>query len=103
MQSADNLWYYLGIYVGLSIFLSIIGVLKYWWIFRGCIRASRKLFDELACAVVRAPLRWLDTVPLGRILNRFTSDFNIIDSQMAIDVSYLAYNVLQVVGVVMAG
>ncbi|KAH0558860.1 hypothetical protein GP486_004505 [Trichoglossum hirsutum] len=103
IQSADGLWYYLGIYVGLSVFLSIVGVLKYWWIFRGCIRASRKLFDELAYAVVRAPLRWLDTVPLGRVLNRFTSDFNIIDSQMATDVSYLAYNILQVVGVVMAG
>ncbi|KAH0537922.1 hypothetical protein FGG08_005404 [Glutinoglossum americanum] len=102
-ESADSLWYYLGIYIGLSIIVSFSGVFKYWWIFCGSIRASRELFDKLSFAVVRAPLRWLDTVPTGRILNRFTSDFNIIDSRMANDVAFLTYNILQVLGIVVAG
>ena len=103
VESADGLWYYLGIYVGLSTIISITGVLKYVWIFYGSLRASRELFDKLTFTVLRAPLRWIDTAPLGRVLNRFTSDFNIIDSRMANDVAFLTYNALQVLGIVTAG
>src|SRR5947207_14924436 len=80
-----DLWYYLNIYLATSIVLCLLGVARYRWIYIGSIRASRVLFDNLTFAVLRAPLRWLDTVPLGRILNRFTSDFNIIDSLMVTD------------------
>ena len=33
--------------------------------------------------MLRAPREWYDTIPVGRILNRFTSDFNIADSRVA--------------------
>ena len=33
---------------------------------------------------MRTPLRWLDTVPVGRILNRLTSDFEVIDQRLRI-------------------
>src|SRR5437667_11302174 len=102
-KSANNLGYYLAVYFGLSVATSIAGVLRYWWIFCGSIRASRELFEKLTFTVVRAPLQWLDRIPLGQILNRFTSDFNIIDSQMANDVAFLTYNILQVLGIVVAG
>lgn len=41
--------------------------------------ASRVLFQRMTHAILRAPLRWVDTVPSGRILNRFTSDTFIVD------------------------
>lgn len=34
-------------------------------------------------AVLRAPLRWIDTVPAGRILNRFTSDTFTVDRRLS--------------------
>jgi hypothetical protein len=45
----------------------------------------------------------MDTVPLGRILNRFTADFNVVDSRLCSDMSFGANNIFRVVGVVVAG
>ena len=47
------------------------------------LRASRALFQNLCYRVLRAPRQWFDTVPVGRILNRFTADFNALDSRLA--------------------
>jgi len=45
----------------------------------------------------------MDTVPLGRILNRFTADFNVVDSRLCNDMSFGANNMFRLVGVVVAG
>jgi len=37
------------------------------------LQASRSLFLEMLKRLVRAPLRFLDITPIGRILNRFTT------------------------------
>ncbi|KAK2795800.1 hypothetical protein FQN52_003650 [Onygenales sp. PD_12] len=102
-QTSANLWYYLGIYVGLSVITCIIGPLRYGLFLMAALQASRNLFSKLTYAVLRAPLRWLDTVPVGRILNRFTADFNMIDSQLGNAFGMVLYNVLQVLGIVVAG
>lgn len=46
------------------------------------LRASRTLFERMLHAVMRAPLRFHDTTPRGRILNRFGEDAQAIDSQL---------------------
>lgn len=98
-----TLVFYLAVYVGLAVISSVIGTLKYFYVYIGSIRASRKLFAKLNFTILRAPVRWLDTVPLGRILNRYTADFNIIDSQLANSVSFGANAFLGLLGVVVAG
>ncbi|KAL2256198.1 hypothetical protein VTK26DRAFT_2045 [Humicola hyalothermophila] len=98
-----TLAFYLGIYVALAVISSLIGSLKYFYIFIGSIRASRKLFNKLNFTILHAPIRWLDTVPVGRILNRYTADFNIIDSQLAYSVSFGANAFLGLLAVVVAG
>ncbi|OAX79996.1 hypothetical protein ACJ72_05680 [Emergomyces africanus] len=99
----SSLLFYLGIYVGLSLITCVLGPLRYGLFFNASINASRNLFDRLTYAVLRAPLRWLDTIPVGRILNRFTADFNMIDSRLGIDFGSMLYHVLQVLGIVAAG
>ncbi|CAG8739858.1 46446_t:CDS:10 [Gigaspora margarita] len=75
--------YYLNIYV-LIAFLSIItGVSRFVWLFYGSLRASKKLYQLSLHQVIRAPLRFFDTTPVGRILNRFSKDFETIDSTLA--------------------
>lgn len=86
----DRMKFFLILYVGLAVLLCIVGTCRYLLVFFGAIRASRLLFDQMTYAVLRAPLRWLDTVPLGRILNRFTADFNVVDSQLAYYSSFLS-------------
>ena len=101
--SGNDLWFYLGVYVALSIMACVIGSLRYYLVLLAGIKASRNLFDRLTYAVLRAPLRWLDTVPVGRVLNRFTADFHLIDSRLSFDIGFLVYHVLEVVGIIAAG
>lgn len=98
-----NLAYYLGVYVAFSLAVCFIGALRYFLVFVASIRASKDLFERLLHAVLRAPLRWLDTVPVGRILNRFTSDFNMIDSKISSDLGFGLSNAMQVLEVIVAG
>lgn len=97
-----SLTFYMGIYVLLSVVGAIVGTLKYFYVYVGSIHASRRLFTKLNFVVLRAPLRWLDTVPVGRILNRFTADFHIIDSQLANSFSFGAGSFFQLCGVIVA-
>ncbi|KAI1418838.1 P-loop containing nucleoside triphosphate hydrolase protein [Xylaria sp. FL1777] len=95
--------FYLGIYIALSVAASVLSTLRWYYIFSGSIRASRKLFAHLNFIVLRAPLRWLDTVPVGRVLNRFTSDFHSVDTHLAYAVAFAANAFLNLLGVVAAG
>ena len=101
-QADDRLWHYLWVYLGLSLLLCFFGVFKYYFIYVGSIRASRELFDRFCYSVLRALLSWLDTVPVGRILNRFTADFLLIDSKLCNDFAFLLYEAIQLLGIVAA-
>jgi ABC-type multidrug transport system fused ATPase/permease subunit len=99
----DSFVFYLGIYVALAVVSSIVGTLKYLYVYLGSIRASRQLFAKLNFTILRMPIRWLDTVPVGRILNRYTADFNIIDSQLANSLSFGAGSFLSLISINIAG
>ncbi|KAL8643916.1 MAG: hypothetical protein Q9226_008040, partial [Calogaya cf. arnoldii] len=102
-QPNDDLTYYLGTYVSISILICISGTWRYYFVFMASLRASRRLFDRLTYAILRAPLRWLDTVPVGRVLNRFTADFAVVDSRLGNDVGFMLYQIIQLVGIIIAG
>jgi ABC-type multidrug transport system fused ATPase/permease subunit len=46
------------------------------------LQASRTLFLQLLNRLVRAPARFFDVTPIGRILNRFTTDINTVDGAL---------------------
>lgn len=46
------------------------------------LQASRSLFNSLLQRLTRAPARFYDITPIGRILNRFTSDINTVDGAL---------------------
>ncbi|KAL1849599.1 hypothetical protein VTK73DRAFT_9851 [Phialemonium thermophilum] len=102
LEGHHSLSFYLGIYVLLAVASSIVSTFRFYYVYFGSVRASRKLFAKLNFTILRAPLRWLDTVPVGRILNRFTADFHIIDSQLANSLSFGASSLLNLLGVVVA-
>ncbi|KAI0473842.1 P-loop containing nucleoside triphosphate hydrolase protein [Xylariaceae sp. FL0804] len=103
VQKERGLGFYLGIYVFLAIFTSLLSTTRWYYIFSGSIRASRQLFARMNFVVLRAPLRWLDTVPVGRILNRFTADFHSVDTHLAYALSFGASQFLNLIGVIVAG
>jgi ATP-binding cassette, subfamily C (CFTR/MRP), member 4 len=60
----------------------VLAVIRARVCFRLAIRASRQLHDQMAQAMIRAPIAFFDTNPLGRILNRFSADVGILDDQL---------------------
>ncbi|RDA88362.1 hypothetical protein CP532_5604 [Ophiocordyceps camponoti-leonardi (nom. inval.)] len=73
---------YIGIYAGLgglqallmfafSVLLSVLGT-----------RASKVMLREAVNRVLRAPMSFFDTTPLGRITNRFSRDVDILDNTL---------------------
>lgn len=95
--------FYLEVYIALSLATFLVGTARYYLLLCGALEASKNLFDELTYTVLRAPLRWLDTVPLGRVLNRFTMDFHLIDSRLAVNLGNATDELLQVLGITLSG
>ncbi|KAF7188447.1 Pleiotropic ABC efflux transporter of multiple drugs YBT1 [Pseudocercospora fuligena] len=98
----DNLGLYIGVYVGLSLAAGLAGTLRFMLIRTASLRSSQALFKSLLSAVLAAPLRWVDTVPLGRVLNRFTADVYTMDNLLGSDAADVLLWLFQVVGVVVA-
>lgn len=99
----DGLLFYTAVYFCITVLFSLLGGFKFIWIYFGSVRASHALFEEVTLAVLHAPLRWFDTMPVGRLINRFTTDFNVIDSRIADDFIDLFYHWFQFLGIFAAG
>ncbi|KAK3817182.1 MAG: hypothetical protein J3R72DRAFT_529513 [Linnemannia gamsii] len=75
--------FYLGIYVLLSICAMILGSLNLYYVVMGGLAASRVLHERLLKSITRAKVRFFDTTPMGRIVNRFSSDISTIDDEVS--------------------
>ncbi|RMZ44162.1 hypothetical protein AFCA_012719 [Aspergillus flavus] len=103
VQVDNDLMFYLGVYLALSAAACVIGALRQFAITYASLQSSRQLFQDLLAVVLRAPMRWLDTVPLGRILNRFTSDIYTVDWRLAFDLGHFVYKALELASIMVAG
>ncbi|KAL4986721.1 P-loop containing nucleoside triphosphate hydrolase protein [Aspergillus falconensis] len=101
--SGHDLMFYLTIYIAISLAACLIGTLRCLALALAFISSSRAFFNDLLATILRAPLRWLDTVPLGRILNRFTSDIYLLDWRLGYDIGHVVYKVLELLGILVAG
>ncbi|CAL8111764.1 unnamed protein product [Orchesella dallaii] len=67
--------------VGLFIFVVIFRSIVFFWY---CMRISINLHDGMFESLVRAPVKFFDDNPSGRVMNRFTKDLNHIDEHLPI-------------------
>ncbi|KAI8366373.1 multi drug resistance-associated protein MRP [Choanephora cucurbitarum] len=76
----NSVWYYLAVYalIGWSSTLFSVGQTLALWVFCA-IRSARVLHSDMLDAIMRSPMSFFDTTPLGRILNRFSKDQHTID------------------------
>lgn len=82
-ESDVNVAYYLTIFaviifLDLVVFGAVIAIFEW-----GGWRAARRLHNEFIRAVMRVPLSWYKTIPVGRITNRFSGDMTSIDGTLS--------------------
>ncbi|KAA1467006.1 P-loop containing nucleoside triphosphate hydrolase protein [Dentipellis sp. KUC8613] len=82
-RAQDQPLFYIGVYAAIGVATGIVRILANITQYTGGLRASRVLFRKLLDSVVRATMRWHDTTPQGRILNRFSKDIEAIDSSLS--------------------
>ncbi|KAF9432269.1 hypothetical protein BGZ76_011034 [Entomortierella beljakovae] len=92
--------YYLLIYALISIGASLAHILQTVIVLFGSLRAARLLYKKLLISVVRAPLRFFDTTPVGRIMNRFSKDFETVDGSIANNCSQLLSLIMSVSSII---
>ncbi|KAJ8064016.1 hypothetical protein OCU04_007859 [Sclerotinia nivalis] len=95
--------FYLGIYFALCVAVSIFRIYGYIYAYKQSIRGSKNLFKTMLFKVLRAPLRWIDTVPFGRVMNRFTTDFNTVDFDIVDTLTWGVGDVFRLFGIAIAG
>ena len=63
-----------------NVLLAFLVLLAAFAMARGTIIASRTLHNSLLERILRSPMSFFDTTPLGRIVNRFSKDIDTIDA-----------------------
>jgi ABC-type multidrug transport system fused ATPase/permease subunit len=71
----------------------------------GGARCANTMFRAMTSRVLRAPMSYFETTPLGRIVNRFTYDVEVLDIELSVSMtglmissSWLASSVVVMVG-----
>ncbi|KAH9423986.1 Canalicular multispecific organic anion transporter 1 [Dermatophagoides pteronyssinus] len=62
----------------------------------GTLNASRTLHQRLLDSIIHAPMHFFDTTPLGRIMNRFSKDIDVLDNYIQFIMRLVLNNTLQV-------
>ncbi|XP_030440905.2 ABC transporter C family member 10-like [Syzygium oleosum] len=71
------------VYTGIGVTLALFLLTRsYFIVYLGC-GASDAIFSMLLQSLIRAPMSFFDSTPLGRILSRVSSDLSIIDVDVA--------------------
>ncbi|CAK4118740.1 unnamed protein product [Aphanomyces euteiches] len=86
----DESSYYLSIYALLSVVGVLSTVLRSLTVYLGALRASKVLFNDMTNALLRAPMRFFDQNPVGRILNRYTNDIATMDIDIPFTAGFVA-------------
>ncbi|RUS92073.1 hypothetical protein EGW08_000097 [Elysia chlorotica] len=81
-SSDENLRFYLGVYGGLAGANALFTLIRAFLFAYGGICAATVVHKRLLSAVLKAPISFFDSTPIGRILNRFSSDLYSVDDSL---------------------
>ncbi|KAF9603453.1 hypothetical protein IFM89_036246 [Coptis chinensis] len=64
------------------------------------ILTSQKFFTRMLHSVLKAPMSFSDSTPIGRILNRTSTDQSVMDMEIANKVGRCAFSIIRILGTI---
>ncbi|CAI4047150.1 hypothetical protein SUVZ_12G0420 [Saccharomyces uvarum] len=93
--SNERVWMFVGVYSLLGVGSAAFNNLRSIIMLLYCsIRGSKKLHENMAKSVIRSPMVFFETTPVGRIINRFSSDMDAVDSSLQYVFSFFFKSIL---------
>ncbi|KAJ3698578.1 hypothetical protein LUZ61_002283 [Rhynchospora tenuis] len=83
------------IYATISFCQVFVTLSNSYWLILSSLRAAKRLHDAMLSSILRAPMLFFHTNPLGRIINRFAKDLGDIDRNVAVFVNMFLAQVSQ--------
>ncbi|XP_055306876.1 ATP-binding cassette sub-family C member 4-like [Sitodiplosis mosellana] len=80
--------------------LLILGIARSYGFYAICVRISQKLHDAMFKGIISTTMRFFDTNPSGRILNRFAKDIGAIDEHLPKSILDATQNMLSMFGLI---
>lgn len=66
----------------------------------GCLLAASRLLKSLLTTVLHAPLTFFDSTPLGRVLNRFSHDIEVLDRIIIEKLDWILQCIFEIIGTI---
>ncbi|KAF9384340.1 hypothetical protein CPB97_005742 [Podila verticillata] len=89
----------LGVYTAISVSYMLYSSMCIIFVLNGVLAASLSLHNQLLHKITRAKIRFFDTTPLGRIVNRFSADMSDVDEKMSGSVAGIFICICSVIGI----
>ncbi|XP_074658407.1 ATP-binding cassette sub-family C member 5-like isoform X2 [Tubulanus polymorphus] len=95
---SDNpsMWFYNSVHGAILVALLVFTCLRAFTFMHATIAASNNVHDRVFADVLRSPMTFFDTTPVGRIINRFSKDIDEVDCGLPIIMESLIQNMLMV-------
>ncbi|KNC96889.1 uncharacterized protein SPPG_07717 [Spizellomyces punctatus DAOM BR117] len=100
LEDRKGVNYYLIIYALIGLLTMLTLFIRILVNCTGSLHASRHLHSAMLARLLHAPMRFFDTTPMGRILNRFSKDVQSLDQEVAAFGGDFLSNTVAAVGVV---
>ena len=85
----------IGVYGALGTCEALFTLASNTLIFFAILRASALIHNMMLDRIMRSPMSFFDTTPTGRLLNRFTKDIDVLDTNMRMNLRQILNSVLK--------
>uniref|UniRef100_A0A6I8QHH6 ATP-binding cassette sub-family C member 5 n=1 Tax=Xenopus tropicalis TaxID=8364 RepID=A0A6I8QHH6_XENTR len=96
MKDNPHVLFYTAIYALSMVVMLLLKAVRGIVFVKGTLRASSRLHDELFRRILRSPMKFFDTTPTGRVLNRFSKDMDEVDVRLPFQAEMFVQNVILV-------
>ncbi|KAA8499784.1 ABC transporter C family member 2 [Porphyridium purpureum] len=83
IQPDPGVVFYMGVFVLIGVLTLLSNFVVSLLVAYSSIAASKRFHSRMLDTVLRAPMSWFDATPIGRVLNRFSTDVDRMDSSVA--------------------